>query len=119
MSFWDKHLGTPEPSVIAQAVAPVFSPNGGQSLHQQMNPPLPYPPQPKPKVTSDNFLEAAEQYQGGEGSRNSGRCPNCGSGNYFAIQGSIVSQNGMASAPPRCYDCNFVPGRTSQGMPPG
>jgi hypothetical protein len=117
MGFWDKHLGTPPAPAAPLPPPPVFSPTG-QNLYQQVNPGLPSIPQQKPTVTSDNFLEAAEQYQGGEGSRNSGRCPNCGSGNYFAIQGSIVSQNGMASAPPRCYDCNFVPGRTSQGLPP-
>jgi hypothetical protein len=38
---------------------------------------------------------------------NSGRCPECGSGNYFARK---FTENGMpmrVEAAPRCYDCGY------------
>jgi len=113
MGWWDEKLGTtPAPRVDTPVPVRQYVPNP--------NAPTAFPQQPQApvQVTKDNFLEAAESYKGGEGVRNSGRCPSCGSGNYFAQNMSIVSQQGMAAAPPRCYDCNYVPGRTSQGLPP-
>lgn len=72
-------------------------------------------------LTQDNFVDAAQTWQGGEGARTETQsCPSCGSSLYFSRSnsGTMVTQAGQVSAAPRCYECGYMPGRDMQGQPP-
>lgn len=115
-SWWEKKLGVPQQR---QPSHPPAAPS-----------PPPHLPQMKPQVqqqstqvnlTEDNFVDAAQTWQGGEALRRETQsCPNCGSSLFFSRSnsGGMVSTNGMVTAAPRCYECGFMPGREMQGVPP-
>lgn len=48
-------------------------------------------------------------WAGGRGTREeTGNCPNCGSTNFFTRKSeSKVTQNGMASPAPQCFECSY------------
>lgn len=115
-SWWERKLGNPAqrpPSHPPAAPAPPPQlrpvPQHTVTQSQQIN------------LTQDNFVDAAQTWQGGEASRKETQnCPSCGSSLFFsrANAGSMVSQAGMVSAAPRCYECGYMPGRAAQGVPP-
>lgn len=81
----------------------------------------PVPQSQNPQVTKENIHEVAGLWKGGEATRKeTARCPNCGGDHFFSIQNApgskVATQNGMASAAPRCYDCGYT---TRHGMQTG
>jgi hypothetical protein len=64
--------------------------------------------QQAPKVTVANLMDAVAAWKGGEGQRNSARCPECGSPNFFNRGGQMA---------PQCYDCGANPRFAAQGQP--
>jgi hypothetical protein len=67
-------------------------------------------PQGPPRVTMGNLMDAVASWKGGPGARNSARCPECGSPNFF--------NRGNETAP-QCYDCGANPRFAPQGQPRG
>ena len=94
------------------------------SYPQGPPPPTYIPPVPQsqqPQVTKDNIAEVAGLWKGGEGTRKeTTKCPNCGGDAFFSIQNApgsrIATQNGMASAAPRCFECGYT---TRHGLQTG
>lgn len=81
----------------------------------------PVPPATLPQVTKDNIADAAALWKGGQGTKTeTARCPHCGGDHFFSISNApgskVATQNGMASAAPRCYDCGYT---TRHGMQTG
>lgn len=116
-SWWEKKLGNPQPT--RQPSHPPAAPAPPPRLN-----PIPQPARQQSQqvhLTQDNFVDAAQTWQGGEAAiKETQNCPNCGSSLYFSRSnsGGMVSQSGMVTAAPRCYECGFMPGRQMQGVPP-
>lgn len=80
--WWAKRLGTPTPPV--QVGRPDPSPA--------------MPPSQQPMAQMPVFQQQAQpSSERAQSARQVESCPDCGSGNYFAIQ----------NAAPRCYDCGY------------
>ena len=91
---WHDHSSPPQ--------QPQWQPNQYQQANQYQQ------PQGPPKVTMHNLIEAMAAWKGGPGARNSARCPECGSPNFF--------NRGQENAP-QCYDCGANPRFAAQGQP--
>lgn len=107
-SWWASKLGANVPDRPRSPELPATpSPSAPSSSHSV-------------SVTPENAFDAAMTWTGGEATRNSsGPCPQCGSDLYFSRSNSnsVVTQQGMAKVPPRCYSCGYTEGRPMQGMP--
>lgn len=78
--WWAKKLGnTPQPQV------------------GRPDPTPPMPPSQQPMAPMPSFQQAPNPAEKAQSARQTASCPDCGSGNYFAIQ----------NAAPRCYDCGY------------
>jgi hypothetical protein len=116
-SWWANKMGNPQP-----AAPPAYRPAPPVT---QRPPAYQPPPQPQQRqqdiqVTVENTFDAAMQWSGGEAARTeSSNCPMCGSDLFFsrANSAAVVSQNGSAKVPPRCYSCGYTEGREMQGVP--
>jgi hypothetical protein len=116
-SWWERKLANPQPTrqpshpPAAPAPPPRLAPVPQQTVQQSQ----------QVHLTEDNFVDAAQSWQGGEASKKELQtCPNCGSNLYFSRSnsGGMVAQSGVVNAAPRCYECGFMPGRQMQGVPP-
>lgn len=81
------------------------SPTPGSAQYPTTGPPPPIPPFGQPS----GFLDAAARWQGSEAAQRteSGHCPECGSGNYFARKRSEQGMPMRAEAAPHCFDCGY------------
>lgn len=109
--WWSRKLGNPA-SVTPPSRSPTATPS----------PPGPWATTPPPLTTYDANTGAQVQDDGfmsrianaalttggtQKVKENSGKCPECGSGNFFARK---YTENGMTlriEAAPRCFDCGF------------
>lgn len=75
---------------------------------EQAAPPPPRPaPQPAPQPQQSNALEPQAPKRAPQSSQQTDLCPGCGSGNYFAAQGSQYQ---------RCYDCGYPIQQSGTGV---
>jgi hypothetical protein len=58
---------------------------------------VPMPPSQQPMAAMPSFQPQAQASERAQSASQTATCPDCGSGNYFAIQ----------NAAPRCYDCGY------------
>lgn len=58
---------------------------------------IPMPPSQQPMQVMPTFQPQAQASEKAQSAKQTASCPDCGSGNYFAIQ----------NAAPRCYDCGY------------
>lgn len=111
--WWSRALGGAPP---AQQPPPVQQPVAPPAQQQTWATPGAHPP---PQVSAVDQVNTGDAYMdvlgraalatGGSKrmQEESGRCPECGSGNYFARN---YTENGMklrTPASPRCYDCGY------------
>lgn len=56
-----------------------------------------------------HFMDAAMRWRGGKGTKTeTGRCPECGSANFFSRkEGTKMTANGPVAPAPQCFDCGF------------
>lgn len=109
-SWWSRKLGgSDDPHANDRPPRPPVQP---------WDRPRPSYPDP-PKVSPDNVFDAALQWHGGDARVETGHCPQCGSGLYFSRGNAspVVTPNGMARVPGRCYSCGYTDGRPMQGSP--
>ena len=98
-NWWANKLGAQTPKQQQQQI-PVAPP-------QQ----VPYtPPQQQPNVPVNYDPSSDQLVTKAVSARRNDRCPDCGSGNYFAPQGTQRM---------RCYDCGYPVSQTGSGMPSG
>jgi hypothetical protein len=95
--WWARRLGGSNPPA---PTTPMPQPQPGQ-WYPPTTAPVPQVPQGPPQVTVANLMEAVSAWSGGEGQRNSARCPGCGGTNLFR------RQVGAVEAAPLCYDCGW------------
>jgi ribosomal protein S27AE len=57
----------------------------------------PMPPSQQPMAPMPTFQQQAQPSERAQSAKQTATCPDCGSGNYMAIQ----------NAAPRCYDCGY------------
>lgn len=86
-----------------QPLAPVSYPQTPQTPH-----PSPAPRAPEPAPTDENgnvhVMDAVVRWKGGEGAKETARCPECGSSNFFSKSRHRV--NGHPPAP-ECFACGY------------
>lgn len=93
--WWAARLsGQPAPRTQPQAYQ---QPNQPQQQWQ----PQAQQSQPQARVTMHNLLESVASWRGGEGARNSARCPGCGGDSLFR------RKTGATEAAPLCYSCGY------------
>jgi ribosomal protein S27AE len=76
--WWAKKLGNPQPQQVGRS-----DPTPGM------------PPSQQPMAAMPNFQRP--QTERAQSAKQTATCPDCGSGNYMAIQ----------NAAPRCFDCGY------------
>jgi hypothetical protein len=113
-SWWAKKLGR------APAGQPSYGPTGppsgsitpagtqAQMIQQQRE------SGPPPVMVDDPDVPGGQKvnwraWSGGQAHKEeSGTCPNCGSSNYFSRRREAkVTQNGMATPAPQCFNCSY------------
>ena len=114
--WWARRLGSAPPAAQppvpspATRYAPAPAAPAPQGLPQQQ--PLHTYDANGAQVEDDGFMSAitnAAQATGGSQTvkENSGKCPGCGSGNYFARKFTEQGMPLRMEAAPRCYDCGY------------
>ena len=111
--WWARKLGGQPSAPAAPTSAPNY-PSGPAA------PPYvpPVPPSSTPQVTKDNIAEVAGMWKGGQATKTeTQRCPNCGGDHFFSMSNGVsaggagarlMTQNGMATTAPRCFDCGYT-----------
>ncbi len=98
--WWARRLGGPP--------APPAPPFGSTAAPPYQAPPPPGPPAGQDDSAIALLAQAAASTGGSERAKqNTGRCPECGGGNFFARK---FTESGMPlrmEAAPRCYDCGY------------
>ena len=110
-SWWSKKLGTEQQQQQPSSARP--------NMHTTHALPSYAPQSQQPQVTPTNLMEAAGAWNGGEARKETQSCPNCGSNLFFSRSntGSMPTEWGMATPPPRCYSCGYTVGRPMPGIP--
>lgn len=120
-SWWAKKLGGAAPPSRAPQYAPQYTP--------QVPAREAYTPQPT-RFDPANPIESMAQWRGGDGTRKeTERCPHCGGDHFFSNQninplagggtgagGRLITQNGVQTVAPRCWDCGYT---TAHGLQTG
>jgi len=102
--WWAKKLGT---QPLGTAPPRAYSPSQAPPSDGFISTPAAAPP---PQVTTENLGEALKYWKGGQGARNTGRCPSCGSDQLYR------RMVGHMEAAPLCYACGYT-GLFQQGDP--
>jgi hypothetical protein len=105
--WWAKKLGT---QPLGTAPSRAYPPTQAPSSDGFISTPAAAPQQPMPPVTTENLGQLLQFWKGGQGARNTGRCPECGSESLFR------RMVGSMEAAPLCYSCGYN-GRFQQGDP--
>ena len=116
--WWARKLGGGAPQRTYNP--PAATPQGyGQPAREAWA--QPQAPSQQPVFDPKNPIEGMSQWRGGDGTRKeTQRCPNCQGDHFMSQQNTnplgggsgagarIVTQNGVATTAPRCFDCGYT-----------